>query len=43
MALPTRNLVDLEGVPSEARERLEFIGLDSIEQALELALQGRSS
>jgi len=42
VALPRRNLVDLEEVPAEARERMEFIGLDSIEQALELALQGRA-
>lgn len=42
VVLPKRNLVDLEEVPSEARERLTFVGVERIEEVLELALQGKA-
>ena len=36
-----RNLVDLDEVPDEAPERLTFVGVERIEEVLELALQGK--
>lgn len=41
VVLPRRNLVDLEEVPDEARQRLTFVGVERIEEVLELALQGK--
>ena len=35
--LPARNRKDLEDVPAEARERLRFVFLDRVEQALQEA------
>jgi ATP-dependent Lon protease len=37
--LPRRNEKDLEDVPSEAREKLRFVFLDKVEDAVQAALQ----
>ncbi len=37
--LPARNRKDLEDVPESARERLEFIWLENVDQALEAVLE----
>jgi ATP-dependent Lon protease len=37
--LPARNRKDLEDVPESARDRLEFIWLENVDQALEAALE----
>ncbi|WP_405234958.1 endopeptidase La [Lentisalinibacter orientalis] len=37
--LPARNRKDLEDVPESAREQLEFIWLENVDQALEAALE----
>jgi ATP-dependent Lon protease len=36
--LPRRNQKDLEDVPAEARERLEFVWLDRVEDAVACAI-----
>jgi ATP-dependent Lon protease len=36
--LPKRNEKDLEDVPAEAREKLEFVFLDKVEEAVKAAL-----
>jgi ATP-dependent Lon protease len=36
--LPARNRRDFQDIPAEMRERLEFVWLDSIEEAIEAAL-----
>jgi ATP-dependent Lon protease len=36
--LPARNRKDLEEVPPGARERLEFVFLDDVEQAMWVAM-----
>jgi ATP-dependent Lon protease len=40
MILPSENEVDLPELPDETRRELEFIPVDSIEQVLEVALDG---
>ena len=37
--LPTRNRKDLDEVPLQAREQLEFVYLDDIEQAVQAAIE----
>ena len=37
--LPARNRRDFEDIPQEARDRLEFIWLERVEQAIENALE----
>jgi ATP-dependent Lon protease len=37
--LPRRNEKDLEDVPAEAKEKLQFIFLDKVEDAVHSALQ----
>jgi ATP-dependent Lon protease len=39
VALPARNRKDLEDVPASAREQLEFVWLETVDQALEVALE----
>ncbi|MGZ9066152.1 MAG: S16 family serine protease, partial [Burkholderiales bacterium] len=36
--LPARNKRDLEEIPAEAREQLEFVWLDNVDEAVEAAL-----
>lgn len=38
--LPRRNARDLEDVPAHAREKLEFVLLDTVEDALKCAIEG---
>jgi ATP-dependent Lon protease len=38
--LPRRNEKDLEDVPKEAREKLRFVLLDKVEDALRTAVDG---
>src|SRR4030095_2473470 len=38
--LPKRNEKDLEDVPKEAREKLEFVFLDRVEDAIRAAIGG---
>jgi ATP-dependent Lon protease len=38
--LPRRNEKDLEDVPLEAREKLQFVWLDRIEDAVSYAIEG---
>jgi ATP-dependent Lon protease len=38
--LPRRNEKDLEDVPKEAREKLRFVLLDKVEDALRTAVEG---
>ena len=37
--LPARNLKDLDEVPEEARQQLEFVLLHDVAQAMEVALR----
>jgi ATP-dependent Lon protease len=37
--LPARNRRDLEEIPREAREQLEFRWLEDVDQAMEVALE----
>jgi ATP-dependent Lon protease len=37
--LPRRNEKDLEDVPAEARDRLRFVFLDKVEDAVSTAIQ----
>jgi ATP-dependent Lon protease len=37
--LPRRNEKDLEDVPAEAKEKLQFVFLDKVEDAVHTALQ----
>jgi ATP-dependent Lon protease len=37
--LPRRNEKDLDDVPKEAREKLQFVLLDRVEDALNVALE----
>jgi len=39
VVLPERNLADLEEVPQEVREELEFVGVSKIDEVLEAALE----
>ncbi len=39
--LPRRNLADLEGVPEEVRRQLQFIPVDSVEDAIDEALESQ--
>jgi ATP-dependent Lon protease len=36
--MPARNRRDLEDIPAEARERLEFVWLERVDEALAVAL-----
>ncbi len=36
--LPARNKRDLEDIPAEAREKLEFVWLEHVDDALQVAL-----
>jgi ATP-dependent Lon protease len=36
--LPARNRRDFEDIPEEARKSLQFVWLETVDQALELAL-----
>ena len=36
--LPARNRRDLEEIPAEAREQLEFVWLENVDEAVETAL-----
>ena len=36
--LPARNRSDLEDIPAEAREKLEFVWLDTVDDAIAAAL-----
>lgn len=40
--LPARNRKDLEDVPPQARQQLEFIFLDHIEEAVQSAIQAEN-
>ena len=37
--LPARNRRDFEDIPADARERLEFVWLERVDEAIEAALQ----
>ncbi len=39
VALPERNVADLEEVPQEVRDELEFVGVSKIDEVLEAALE----
>ena len=39
--LPARNRKDLEEVPAEAREKIEFVSLQDVDKALHAALEPR--
>ena len=39
--LPARNRRDYEDIPPQARERLDFVWLETVDQAAEAALEGR--
>ena len=39
--LPARNRRDLEDIPAEAREKLEFVWLENVDDALKVALSAR--
>jgi ATP-dependent Lon protease len=41
--LPRRNEKDLVEVPQEVLEKLEIVSIDSIDEALERALEGASA
>ena len=41
--LPKRNEKDLEDVPAEAREKLEFVLLESVEDAVRCAIGGETA
>jgi ATP-dependent Lon protease len=36
--LPARNRRDFEDIPEEARQQLQFVWLENVDQALEVAL-----
>jgi ATP-dependent Lon protease, bacterial type len=38
--MPARNRKDLEEVPQQARQQLEFVFLDNIEEAVRVAIEG---
>ena len=38
--LPARNQRDLEDIPADAREKLRFVWLERVEQAIDTALAG---
>ncbi len=38
--LPSRNLQDLDEIPAELKRKVEFIGVDSMDEVLEVALEG---
>ena len=38
--LPARNKKDLEDIPASAREKLHFVWLENVEEAVEAALPG---
>lgn len=38
MLLPARNRKDLEDIPEEARDRLRFVWLETVDDALQAAL-----
>jgi ATP-dependent Lon protease len=40
--LPARNRRDLEDIPAEAREKLEFVWLEQVDDALKVALSTRA-
>jgi ATP-dependent Lon protease len=40
--LPTRNRRDMEDIPAEAREKLEFVWLEHVDDALKVALAKRA-
>jgi ATP-dependent Lon protease len=40
--LPARNRRDLEDIPAEAREKLEFVWLEHVDDALKVALSTRA-
>ncbi len=40
--LPTRNRRDLEDIPAEAREKLEFVWLEHVDDALKVALSAKT-
>lgn len=40
--LPARNRKDLEEVPQQARQNLEFVFLDNVEEALQVAIEAHS-
>jgi len=37
--LPARNRKDLEEVPAEAKQKLEFVFLDDVDDAMKLAIE----
>jgi len=37
--LPARNRKDFEDIPQQAREQLEFVWLEKVEDALDIALE----
>ena len=39
--LPARNRKDLEDVPAEAREKLEFVWLETVDDAVSAALEAQ--
>jgi ATP-dependent Lon protease len=41
--LPARNRRDLQDVPAEAKERLEFVFIDSVDDAARNAMEERSA
>jgi len=41
--LPKRNQKDLQDVPQEARDKLQFVLLETVDQAMETALAGTSA
>ena len=40
--LPARNRKDLEEVPAEAKEKIEFVFLEDVDEAVRVALEPRS-
>jgi ATP-dependent Lon protease len=41
--LPKRNEPDLEDVPDEIREKMKFVFVETVDEALDAALQKRAS
>ena len=39
--LPARNRKEFEEIPAEAREKLEFVWLETVDDAVEVALEAR--